>query len=229
MKVSRLFAVLAVMVGVLALPSVAGAADRDRDRMPDSWEKRFGLNTKKNDARRDRDRDGLRNLEEYRAGTSPRSRDSDGDGRRDDRERAGRVQSFDSATGELTITLFGGGSITGIVNSSTELKCDDEDDSPSTGGGGATGDTRGDGTPEDNKVLARHSSDDDDDDDDDRSGRGRGGDDDDDDRGDEDDRRGGDRDRTCPSGALKPGAIVKEADVTGNGTQTIFDEIELAV
>ena len=27
------------------------------------------------------------------------------------------MQSFDSATGELTITLFGGGSITGIVNS----------------------------------------------------------------------------------------------------------------
>jgi hypothetical protein len=202
-------AVMVALVALvaLALPGIASARDRDHARKPDTGEKRSKLNTKKNDARRDKDRDGLRNIDEYRAGTSPRDRDSDDDGTRDDNEQAGRVESFDEATGTLTITLFGGGTLTGIVNDSTERKCEDEDDDNTA----TTGDTRGDGTPEDDKVL-RDGADD------------PAGDDSGDDSGDD---HGGDRDRTCPAGSLKEGALVKEAEVTGNGTQTIFKEIEL--
>ena len=61
-----------------AFPALAGAkpADRDRDRMPDRWERKH----KVQDAALDGDRDGLRNLGEYRAGTNPRRPDSDRDG-----------------------------------------------------------------------------------------------------------------------------------------------------
>ena len=72
----------------LALPApvVADGGDRDRDRMPDRWERKHRLSVGANDAARDRDRDGLRNLTEYRAATNPRKADSDRDGVSDGRE-----------------------------------------------------------------------------------------------------------------------------------------------
>lgn len=78
----------AAAVLALALPSAAGAqgGDRDRDRMPDRWERAHGLSAKTKDAAHDRDRDGLRNLSEYRARTHPRKRDSDRDGVADGHE-----------------------------------------------------------------------------------------------------------------------------------------------
>lgn len=78
---NRAAAALAALA-LLAAPgsALARSGDRDHDRMPDRWEKRHRLSTKKNDARRDRDRDGLRNLAEYRSRTNPRDRDSDNDG-----------------------------------------------------------------------------------------------------------------------------------------------------
>lgn len=78
-----------IVMFALALPTAAGAArpvDRDRDKLPDRWEKRYGLSTKKKDAKRDRDRDGLTNLAEYRAKTNPRKADTDGDGLKDGRD-----------------------------------------------------------------------------------------------------------------------------------------------
>jgi Ni/Co efflux regulator RcnB len=218
----------AIALALLAAPSAASAADRDHDNMRDSWEKRFGLSTKKKNGKKDRDRDGLRNLHEYRAGMNPRDKDSDNDGRRDGREGAGKIKSFDAETGVLVIDRFRGGDLTGKVDSTTEIECEDhsrrhsgDDDGPGDTSGNGTpedgpGDTRGDGTPEDNKVAAKSG------DDDDRSGSNSGpgsG----DDRGDDDDR--------CGVENLVVGRTVKEAELhTGDdGAHDTFDEIEVLV
>lgn len=65
--------------------AASGAAprDRDRDRLPDRWEKRYHLSVLKKSGRRDPDRDGLRNRREYRLRTHPRRKDTDRDGLRD--------------------------------------------------------------------------------------------------------------------------------------------------
>lgn len=222
----------AIAVALLAAPAGATAADRDNDNMRDSWEKRYGLSTKKKNGKKDRDRDGLKNLAEYRAGLNPRDKDTDNDGRRDGREGAGKIQSFNSETGELVIKTFRGGTLTGKVDSTTEIECEDhsrrdssDDDGPNDTSGNGTpedgpGDTRGDGTPEDNKVAAKSGGDDGDDD---RSGSNSGS-------GSGDDRSGGDDDR-CGAENLVAGRTVKEAELhTGDdGAQDVFDEIEVLV
>jgi hypothetical protein len=83
-----LTAVLAL--AALALPGVAAAKDRDRDGLPDRWERRHDLSTKHNSSGRDPDRDRVDNRNEYREGTSPRDRDSDNDRKRDGVEDADR-------------------------------------------------------------------------------------------------------------------------------------------
>src|SRR3712207_5929006 len=55
----------------------AQARDRDHDRLPDAWERRYGLSTTEPSARGDRDRDRLSNGREYRLRTNPRRRDTD--------------------------------------------------------------------------------------------------------------------------------------------------------
>jgi len=69
---------------LLVVPAAADArgADRDRDGMPDRWERKHHVAA----AKKDRDRDGLTNAFEYRAKTNPRKRDTDRDGIRDGRE-----------------------------------------------------------------------------------------------------------------------------------------------
>ena len=57
-------------LAMLALPAVAGAKDRNHDRIPDRWEKRHHLSLHRNQARRDQDRDHLRNRAEFLAGTT---------------------------------------------------------------------------------------------------------------------------------------------------------------
>ena len=79
----RLLAFALAALAVLALPAAAAAKPRDRnhDRIPDRWEKRYGLSTKKRStARKDNDRDHLNNLAEYRSGTNPLRADTDRDG-----------------------------------------------------------------------------------------------------------------------------------------------------
>ena len=226
----------AIALAALAVPSTAAAADRDNDKMRDSWEKRYKLDTRKNDARKDRDRDGLKNLSEYRAGTNPRKRDSDDDGRRDDREGAGVIKSFDAQTGVLVIDRFDSDQdLTGKVDASTEIECEDERrDSP------AGGDTRGDGTPEDSprprEGSGSNSGPGSGDDREDNSGPGNAEDgdrrDDDGRHGDDDDRRDDDDDEfRCGTEFLDVGRTVKEAELhTGDdGPHDVFDEIELIV
>jgi len=119
---------VAALIAILALPGAATAKARDRnhDRIPDRWEKRHHLSLRVNQARRDQDHDHLRNRAEFLAGTDPRDADSDDDGIRDGEEHAGKISSFDSETGVLTIGLFGGGSVSGLVTETTEIECDDE-------------------------------------------------------------------------------------------------------
>jgi hypothetical protein len=121
-----LVAVALGALALLALPGIAAAKDRNHDRIPDRWEKRHHLSLRKHQARHDQDRDDLRNLAEFRAGDDPRDADTDNDGVEDGDENAGTIAAFDTATGKLTINLFNGDSVTGIVDEGTEITCEDD-------------------------------------------------------------------------------------------------------
>jgi hypothetical protein len=205
-----------MLTACLAVTATAlgGPRDRDRDRLPDGWEKRHHISTHSRSAKKDPDRDGLSNLGEFRASTDPRDRDSDDDGLRDGAEHIGTVRSFED--GVLTIALAGGGTVSGAITDATELKC------------------------ENHAVVARASHDDDEDRDNSGPGSANSGpgkaDDDDAPAGptgptgpsdDGADDHGGDRDRTCPDGALAPGARVEEAELKLTAGGPWFDEIEL--
>src|SRR3954447_6802057 len=105
----------------LALVSAASAHDRNRDRIPDRWERAHHLSLRVNQARRDQDHDGLNNRGEFRAHLNPRKADTDGDGITEGDENAGRIASFTG--GVLTIDLAGGGTLTGEVTDETEIEC----------------------------------------------------------------------------------------------------------
>jgi hypothetical protein len=51
--------------------------DDDYDQMSDRWERRYDLDTTRNDSLGDPDQDGIANLDEYRQGRDPRSPDGD--------------------------------------------------------------------------------------------------------------------------------------------------------
>ncbi len=115
---------------MVSLPGSAAAKDRNRDRIPDRWEKRHKLSLKKNQRKRDQDHDGLRNRGEWLAKTNPRDRDSDDDGTPDGKENAGFVASYDAGAGTLTITLYAGGQISGTVSDRTEVECEGDATGP---------------------------------------------------------------------------------------------------
>jgi hypothetical protein len=127
---------LALSLGAIA---TASAKDRNHDRIPDRWERSYDLSLKVNQAKRDQDNDNLVNRAEYRAGTNPREADSDSDGTDDSSEGAGTITAWDPETGELTINLFGGDTVTGTVTDETKVQCapvadpeDPADDTKST-------------------------------------------------------------------------------------------------
>jgi hypothetical protein len=195
-------------LALLALPGAAVAKDRNHDRIPDRWEKRHHLSTAVNQARRDQDSDHLRNRAEFLAGDNPRNADSDGDGIPDGEENAGKIASFDAATGELTIDLFGGETVTGLVNEETEIEC-------STSGSASASDSQqgqqGEDGSGDNQGEQSGSEDGEepgDDNGEDSSGPGNPG-------------------VPCSSADLTPGATVHEAELhLENGTAT-FEKVEL--
>jgi opacity protein-like surface antigen len=201
----------AAALAALALPAgaAAKAKDSDRDGMPNKWEVKYHLNSHKNDARKDKDRDGLSNVAEFKAHTNPRKSDTDGDGIKDGNEQAGTVASFDSTTGLLTINLAGGQTLTGKVDSSTEIECDD---SGSMAQDGDNNDDNG-GNQSDDKTVARNGADDGPNHD---QGDDNGG----NDQGEQDQGN-------CGTEALTTGRQVKEAEITGDGTSTIFEKVEL--
>jgi hypothetical protein len=199
-KILILVALTAVAALAVMSSAAAGSRDGNGDRIPDKWEKRHDLSLKVVQTRRDQDRDGLNNLGEFRAGTDPRDRDSDDDGVRDGKERPGTVKSFDGTT--LVIALFGGGTVEARVTADTEVQCESED-SASTASQGSGSSGRGSGSD-------RRASDDDQADD---RGRNRG-----------DDPAAG----TCAAGALRAGAVVKEAKLRATRNGLVYVEIELA-
>lgn len=77
-------AIAASLLALAAAPAaVAGPSDRDRDNVPDRWERRHGLPTDKPSGLKDPDRDGANNKLEYRYRLKPRRADTDRDGLKD--------------------------------------------------------------------------------------------------------------------------------------------------
>jgi hypothetical protein len=112
------------VAAVLAFPASGLArshGDRNRDGIPDRWERANHLSLKVNQARRDQDHDGLRNKAEFRAGDNPRDADTDNDGVEDGHEKAGQIVSFTG--GVLTVHLFTGDDVKGTVDADTEIEC----------------------------------------------------------------------------------------------------------
>ncbi|WP_157592658.1 hypothetical protein [Solirubrobacter soli] len=124
-----------VLAGSLLLAGAASASgDRNRDRIPDRWERQHHLSLKVNQARRDQDGDGLNNRGEWKAKLDPRDDDTDDDGIEDGDENAGTVTSL---TGDvLTIALAKGGTLVAKVTADTEIECDDATAKPSSDGPG---------------------------------------------------------------------------------------------
>ena len=139
-KLAIAVAALATVVAV-SVPVTALAKDVNRDRIPDRWEKRYGLSLKVDQRKFDQDADGLRNRAEWLNKTSPRDSDTDDDGTTDRQEiedgvgpahrpppayptdDVGAISGWDPATGKLEVTLATGGTVFGDVNHFTKIRC----------------------------------------------------------------------------------------------------------
>jgi hypothetical protein len=123
------------LVASLMLATFASAGgDRNRDRIPDRWEKQHHLSLKVNQSKRDQDGDGLNNRGEFKANLDPRDDDTDNDGVEDGDENAGTVATFTG--GVMTITLAKGGTLAAKVTPDTEIECDDATAKASSDGPG---------------------------------------------------------------------------------------------
>ena len=131
----------------LVMAGTAAAADKNKDGIPDKWEKKNHLSLKVNQAPKDQDHDGLNNAGEYADHTDPHNADTDGDGVSDSQDannndgtetespdppengdglpggndQAGTIASY--VDGVLTIDLYSGGSISGNVTADTRYRC----------------------------------------------------------------------------------------------------------
>jgi hypothetical protein len=195
--------VAAAALAMLALPGIAAAKDGNHDRIPDRWETRHHLSLNVNQAGRDQDRDHLRNRAEFLVDDNPRDRDSDDDGVMDGDENAGTITSFDASTSRLTITLFGGDTISGLVTDRTRIKCEDEH-SPDVTMRARHGEEAGDDHGDNSGPGSSH------------SGRGPSG---HDDNG---------VSANCTTSDLIVGATVEEAELELEHGTASFDEVELA-
>jgi hypothetical protein len=202
------------LVAILALPGVAAAKDRNHDRIPDRWEKRHHLSTQVNQAGRDQDGDHLRNMGEFEAGDNPRNDDSDGDGVIDGAENAGTIASFDEATGKLTIDLFNGETVSGLVTEDTRIECHhgEEVTASRRGEGGDDNSGPGSGPP----GQGEDGSDDPPGHDGTPPGASEGP------------GRGDEHNADCTTAALVVGASVHEAELELNNGAATFEKVELA-
>ena len=206
--IPRLFLVAALgALAMLALPGVAAAKQKDRnhDRIPDRWEKRHHLSLRVNQAHHDQDRDHLLNRAEFIAGDNPRSADTDGDGIPDGEENAGKIESFDTETGKLTIDLFGGETLSGMVTEETEIKCEHSSSSVSASDSSLGEDNSGDEQGQDGQENEEEPGDD------------NGG-----------DNSGPGSSSNCTTADLTPGAVVQQAELQIESGTAIFEEVELA-
>jgi hypothetical protein len=134
---------LALAASLLLASAASASGDRNRDRIPDRWERQHHLSLKVNQAKRDQDGDGLDNRGEWKAKLDPRDDDSDDDGIEDGDENAGTITSFEG--GVLTITLAKGGTLVANVTDVTEVECDDATAAASSDCPGDDGEDEGDG------------------------------------------------------------------------------------
>jgi hypothetical protein len=217
---NRVAALLLTAVGllaILALPGVAAAKDRNHDGIPDRWEKRHHLSMQVNQAHRDQDADHLNNMGEFQAGDNPHNADTNGDGVMDGDENAGTIASFDPATGKLTINLFNGDTVSGMVTEDTRIEGGHEchPGEEVTASGSSEGDHNsgpGDSPP----AQGEDENDDAPGDDGTPPGAGEGP------------GQGDEHSGDCTTAALVVGATVQEAELTlSNGVAT-FEKIELA-
>ena len=134
--------------------------------------------------------------------SSSRSQSSRGD--------AGTVKSY--ADGVLTISVAGGGELSGKVARRTDISCDDDPSARSSrqGGDDPSGDDKGGRREDDSRSDDSGSRREGESRSDDRRGRGRG------------------RDDDCGDDALKAGAAVHKAELRVSSRGLVWDEVELA-
>jgi hypothetical protein len=212
-KITTSLAAAIGLLAILALPSVAAAKDRNHDRIPDRWEKRHHLSLQVNQAGRDQDSDGLRNRAEFMAGDNPRDADTDNDGIPDGEENAGKIASFDAETGKLTIDLFGGETLSGMVTEETEIKCEGSDSAS------ASDSNEGEDNPGDEQGQEESQNEEEPGEDNSGPGSENSGPETGDDNGGE---------ANCTIADLVPGAVVQEAELRAAGGTATFEEVELA-
>jgi len=199
------FALALGALALLAMPALAAAKDRNHDHIPDKWEKKHHLSLKANQAHRNQDGDRLRNRAEFLAGDNPRDEDSNDDGVMDGEDNAGTITSFDTESGKLTIDLFGGETISGLITEGTEIECEDHSAASTSSEGPGSGEEEpGDDHGADNSGPGSENS-------------GPGND------GDEEGDAG-----NCTTADLVPGAVVQEAELKVAGGQATFEEVELS-
>jgi hypothetical protein len=193
-------------------------ADPDHDGLNNLGEFRAHTNPRKadtngngiNDANDDQDGDGVSNQDEMQDGTNPSNPDTNGNGVPDGQEASGTIVSFteDSAnpgTGVLTIKLADNSTISGKVDSSTEIECHS-----AAAGQGNSHDKNGadDGPGHDSGDQG------------DQGSQGSG-----DNEGDGHDGNGDNQ--KCTTADLTAGTAVHEAELHGTGDQAVFEKVEL--
>ena len=217
MKKLLTFAIGAMALAAVALPATAAARDRNHDKIPDRWEKKFNLSLKVNQAHRNQDRDGLNNRQEFVAGDNPRDADTDNDGISDGDENSGTIQSFDPATGMLVINVFNDGTVSGLVTSNTEIKCENENEAENEVENEVENENENqvdnrDGGSDDNSGSGSSGSGDD------NSGPGSTN---------SGDQQGDDEGTACTTADLTPNTPVHEAELELANGQAVFEEVEL--
>ena len=213
--VRTLLLLACAFAAVLAFPASGLArshGDRNRDGIPDRWERANHLSLKVNQARRDQDHDGLRNKAEFQAGDNPRDADTDNDGVEDGHEKAGQVASFTG--GVLIVHLFNGDDVKGMVDADTEFECRT---APTTTAARTADDGHGDDEDEDDDNSGPGSND---------QGQGDAGDHHGDDEDDDNDREDHNQ-PGCDATKLTAGATVGEAELKATPAGLVFEKIEL--
>jgi hypothetical protein len=220
------FALALGALALLAMPSLAAAKDRNHDHIPDRWEKVHHLSLKVNQAHLNQDRDHLRNRAEFLAGFNPRDKDSNDDGVMDGDENSGAIASFDAESGKLTIDLFGGETISGLVTEGTEIECDDNGGaSVSSSGPGSGGEGGGEIEPgDDNGGEGEVEPEDDNGGEEQPDNSGPGSENSGPGNANDDDEEAG----NCTAAALVPGAVVHEAELKVANGQATFEKVELS-